>query len=692
MGQANNQIPEDLRLPENLDDDFSEPNQVDEFEADRHYATHILPSKTRSIARLVGDTAALLRAKKDVNNLRNSISVKCEHKGCSADATHFIHEQKLNKLGKEFTIPDSSEKNDENPIEPIGFSCAEHAGRFQGLRNLVRYMTDRKSEKYYDAQPEDQRLLESTGLHTAATPISDYIHLTGDARNVKHSIVSYPPSEEDPRTINGADHYKLYDAYADKVRQHPKAKTFFEKYGIVKAAELAREKMSNRIKGSQSPLLFRGKPERYSVRDLVTGPSGQPSKGSERFGPLLSSSRVKEVFGDPEQPEKSISPGRRAQSDLLGYTHVAGISSHGEELNKVASEIDDLVNIKPEEGEFNVEGGYEESPYDVYSKSFPKISKHSKKRRAKVLYPVFKSAKWRLTSAGGTNALRAVPPSDVTERAREEDRARYKLGVTTGGKKDLASESINEYEGEGDDSGTGTRRQMMLEGVGSDKPPRHEITGSAANDWDVRFYSKDAPYVVVNKNNRVVHADFVPHRDEDGEEDWSKGYWLATGQRVRHESEPRYLAPEDIQHKPSSLAEIQKSAEKLSNVDHSDCVKNYVKTEGAEGHLDDEEGRASCKKADLGPIFKGIFQNQNPSTTRLSEILSFNRRAGVDPTTATINRPPARLLQARETTSTFSHQPCYANFLRTEGAQGHDNTEEARDTCEQLKSIKDKYL
>lgn len=690
------QIDDDLRLPDNPDHDFSEPDQVTEFEADRRAARFDKPNKRRQIMDLVSNPESLDRLKQSIKTRRGKLSVGCSHADCKAPATNFIHEQKMGHVGHTRDLVTSADEGG----SPVKFACPEHTSRMVAIRNLARDMLGKNSASYYNAEPEDRDAEASRGVSTAATPIKDYIHLEDTEEHSKHTPVTYKEDEEDPREINALDHETLHDAYKDKLAQiYPKK--LLEDQTKVDNAEGILQGIRNRIKVSQKRLKFGS-----SVRDLVTGPSGEPSNPTGKYADIarISPSRMKEIFGDPSAPEKSLAPGKTARSDPQGYTRVAGIGSKGKELNSLASDVDDLTKLinpetnEPDLGEYNEQGEYVESDYETYAKSFPKVSKYSKKTAARILHPVFKSPKWRLTEAGGTEHIRASEPADITARAASADAAKTQA--------ERAGSSVNfdnlgdENEGEVEfqDTGPGLgkstkRAKNAAKGKsteGANVVPRHEITGKAQNDWDVRFHEGNA--VLINENNRVVHAHFEPHLDENGEKDYSKGYWLSTGVRVRHATEPRYVSPEDVRGKSLSMEDLMSKAKEFANQDHSDCQKQYVATDGKKGHLiNDEDGTKNCPKVlNLHEVFKAIV---GPSgATRVAQLLAFNRRADVNPAISNIERPPARLRQAREPGSTFSHQPCYAKWLVSNGQNGHDNTSEDTASCNALQDIKARHL
>jgi len=754
---------EDLRLPEHEDDDISEPDQVAEFDADKK-AAGPAAREQRSVDELVKYPERLERLKNEVTSSVKKLSVKCDSPGCSNDAHFFVHHQRPNKTGAGVEIA----KHDTDPTysmgTPVGFSCKEHTedtvrkfptfghlAVLQAMRHRLRTVEheDASSHPLEAANPGPEQIqlpssLDSRKASTVLTPIHDYIRKEDLPDGPAHSQININNEEDDFRPLNKEDQDVLATAYAHKLRSRFTPDLLNKEQRVLKAQTI-REKISNRIKISQSTKYGQ------STRDLMTNEAGEPNtvlwkRGPLKGQPVFSKSRLKEVFADPSKPEESLSQGNTAQSDQKGFVWVTGAGNNAVNaaLGRTVRGIKNLAGIKPESGTYITsgphKGAYKLSDYDKYSSSFPasyeilnpdtyEVTEHTGPR---IMQPVFESPKWRRTSAAGSEQLRANDPAEILQEQRDRDRNKDPRGVST--KSSRSSKAMQIDEESDDDSST--RKQAMGE-FDSTRPAKHEIEGNAQNDWDVRFFQGDT--VLVNKNNRVVYADFVHHEDKHGNIDHSQGYWLATGQRVRHDTLPRYVAPEDILGKAPKISDLIAQAEShthdVDEIDHTNCVDAYDGSYGREGHAKGKENEENCAKFRFAKEFQNIDHSScikkyrstlgepeeeqeghdegeendkncpftlyaklraaysaiagAPGATRASGILSFNKRSDVNPAFSHIDLPPARLRDARDTTIK-SHRNCYMKFLTSNGNEGHDNTPEDTQTCDVLSEIKNR--
>ena len=738
---------EDLRLPEHPGLDNSEPDQVAEFRADR-LAAGPAAREERSIKDLASNPEALKNLTNKVTTDIGKLSVKCDSPGCSNSAHYFVHHQRPTKTGQGVEIA----LHDTDPTysmgTPIGFSCKEHTeesvkkfptfGRlavFQAMRQRLKNVEkeDQVSHPLEATNPGPEQIqlpssLDSRKASTVLTPIRDYVRTENLPDGPAHSQININNEEDDFRPLNKDDQGILATAYVHKLRQQFSPRLLKDEKKVLKAQRLRRE-ISNRIRISQTT--------KYgpSTRDVVTNAEGQPSKGSKRYGSLLSLSRMKEVFGDPERPEESTSQGNTAKSDQQGFVWVGGAGSTQRNaiLGRSIRGIRNLAHLQPEPGTYSPStGAYSPSDYEKYVASFPstyeilnpetyEVTTHTGPR---ILPHVFESPKWRLTSAAGVSQLRAKDPAKILEIQKELERNKAKIGVSDNKSKSSKAMEIT------DESDDGKTRSRAMGEFDSGRPAAHELAGKAQNDWDVRVF-QGAP-VIVNQNNRVVHAAFIPSEDKKGTQDWSKGYWLATGTRVRHDTLPRYAAPEDVLGKAPKLSDLLAQAEakepdvekidhtdciesyqgsqgreghaegkeneencpqfsfakEFQNIDHSSCINKYVKSDGEQGHADGEDTEENCPLklyTKLRAAYKAIAGS--PGANRATGVLAFNRRVGASPVFSNIERPPARLRDARSTT-VKSHRNCYMKFLTSNGNEGHDNTPEDTQTCDALSEIK----
>jgi hypothetical protein len=575
------QIPDDLRLPDNPDDDLSEPDQVSEFEKWHKNTFDLRPKLIRKAKKIAKNPQAYAQLQRDVNEAsRSAQNITCQHSDCNQSATHVVHTV-------DHSMADSNGLPGHHFDEPIHLLCPKHTIDAKVTRNLARSITDinndysipveggtaanTRKRKAEDVWSQNQKIRERGFKTSLLGTKEDYADLPRSTLETVSTPMEEVASGTAPRSESVTNSIK--DHMNNTIASNLVRSGAMKKIRLFQTVNNLKEYARNRRKDPAKRYVVNTPEERAAgTHKDDEGNSWEPPAYSKE---LVSGSTFKELVSGLDGisdehlnklTESMPQAGRKTVSDLFGYVRVRNIG-FGQDNAQLLS--------------------LAENP-DTYQQSFKQRNPNSGwtgRALSDPLQIVQRAPRFRLTRAAGINQLRSMDPKEVSATADDPERRLRKFGrkatsVTVGSGSNKAAIYDENDEGSSGDSGELYTRPSL-----TSEPRSHEVEGHADNDWDVRVY--EGYPVLINRNGRVVHATFQPRINEKGEEDHTQGYWLATRQRVRHATEPRYLAPRDVVGGPK--------------YDHSLCHKSFEETSSVMqeplGHRDNLDANLLCEYA-----------------------------------------------------------------------------------------------